>query len=49
MFGVKGCVATLLAVSPDAVAITFTVRFDATRNGALYRIELLVGVLPSIV
>jgi hypothetical protein len=44
--------ATRLFVSPVAVAITLTVSFVVTVNGALYVIvvpELGVGKLPSVV
>jgi hypothetical protein len=34
MLGVKACVVTLLLVSPEAVAMALTVRFEATRKGA---------------
>jgi hypothetical protein len=47
MFGVNAWLATWLAVWPESVAMTFTVTLEATRKGATYGVELLVGVLPS--
>jgi hypothetical protein len=49
MFGAKACVVTLLAVLPAAVAIAFTVRFAATRNGASYFCAEVVGAELSTV
>jgi hypothetical protein len=46
---VNACVATVLFVSPAAVAIAFTVMVDATRNGAWYTWDDVDGVLPSSV
>jgi hypothetical protein len=49
ILGEKVFVATLLLVSPEATAIALTVRFEATRKGASYTIEEVVGVVPSSV
>jgi hypothetical protein len=48
MFGEKLWLVTVL-FTPDAVAIALTLKFDATRNGASYRCELVPGALPSTV
>ena len=47
MLGEKVWVATVLLVSPEAVAMTFSVTLESTRKGATYCGELVVGVLPS--
>jgi hypothetical protein len=49
MLGAKALVVTALLVSPEATVIAFTVRLDATRNGAVYGCEEVVGVEPSSV
>jgi hypothetical protein len=49
MLGVKLLLATLLAVLPEAVAMAFTVRFEATRNGASYICDDVLGAEPSSV
>jgi hypothetical protein len=49
MLGANAFVATLLFVSPEATAIALTVRFEATKKGASYTIDEVVGVVPSMV
>jgi hypothetical protein len=39
---------TALLFPPLRTPIAFTVMLDETRNGAKYRVELLVGTLPSV-
>jgi hypothetical protein len=47
MAGVKFFVATLLLVEPLAVTMALIVRVEATRIGAWYCCEEVVGVVPS--
>ena len=47
MAGVKILVATLLLVPPGAAAMALTVRLEATRIGARYGCDEVVGVAPS--
>ena len=49
MFGEKDWVVTLLTVSPEVWAIAFTVRFEATRKGAWYCCDDVLGTVPSVV
>ena len=49
MLGAKAWLATVLAVSPAAVAIALMVRFEATRNGARYCRDEVLGALLSMV
>jgi hypothetical protein len=49
MLGAKAFVVTLLVVSPEAAAMALTVRFEATKNGALYTCDEVLGVEPSSV
>jgi hypothetical protein len=49
MFREKVCVATELLSSGGAVARALTVRLEATRKGAKYFGEEVVGVVPSVV
>jgi hypothetical protein len=46
---VKAAVATGLVVQPVAVAIAFSVSVDETAIGLPYTVELVVGVVPSVV
>jgi hypothetical protein len=39
--------ATVLAVTPEAVAMALTVKFEATKKGARYSCEEAAGVLSS--
>ena len=45
----KEALATPLAVIPASNARAFSVRFVITLNGPAYRVELVVGVAPSVV
>jgi hypothetical protein len=40
---------TVLLLSPVATAIAFNVPLEVTRNGAMYWIDAVVGVLLSVV
>ena len=41
--------ATRLGANPDAVAMALTVSLAETEIGPVYRVEVVVGVEPSVV